>query len=248
VSPSSESPQSYGARSDWRDSEWLLKAVMGNDEAFKSVMAAQQALSQQQLDHTAAAVQNSVPGTHRARALIEWNGTISDNALLWGATMDAANLAHIEGGQAADARTQALQQLAAAATSTIPVPGGTAIEFLFSQARDHAFSQPLSHHEADKRLDANYNIRLTEHLVRDLAVTSAANHHLLDTGAALANYHPDQPTDSAHDFQRPDGTILPRDQMTLHQQDAYSEWLRSYFMGQQNDISLNIRKGIEGYS
>jgi hypothetical protein len=246
ISPS-EGSQSYGARLDWRDSDRLLKAVMGDDEAFKSVMAAQQALSQQQLDHTAAAVQNSVPGTHRTRALIEWNGTISDNAMLWGATMDAANLAHIEGGQAADARTQALQQLAAAATSTIPIPGGTAIEFLFSQARDHAFSQPLSHHEADERLDANYNLHLTDRMVRDIAVTSATNNHLLDDGAALEIYRLGEIRGSNHDFLHPDGTIVPWSQMTLHQQDSYDAWLQSNFLDEQDEASLNIRKGVKEY-
>jgi hypothetical protein len=246
ISPSKGS-QSYGARLDWYDSERVLRAVMGNDEAFKSVMAAQHSLAQQQLDHTAAAVQHAPPGPERAHALNEWNGAIRSNATLWGATMDAANLAHIEGGQAADARTQALQQLAAAATSTIPVPGGTAIEFLFSQARDHAFNQPLSHHEADERLDANYNIHLTKRTVRDLAVTSAANHHLFDDGAALEIYRPGETQSSNHDFLHSDGTIIPWTDMTLHQQDSYDSWLLSNFLDEQDKISNGMDDGMKRY-
>jgi hypothetical protein len=239
--------QSYGARLDWLDTNRLLHAVMGDDEAFRSVTAAQHALAQQQLSESAKAVQRTDPGVERTAALKTWNGVIHDNALLWGATMDAANLAHIEEGQAADARTEALQHLVAAATGTVPVPGGKAVEFLFSQAHEHVFSQPLTHHEADQRLDANYTVRLTGRALRDLAVTSAAAHHLLDDGASLAGYRPTELPGGNTYFLRPDGTITPWAQMTIHQQDAYDSWLRSNFLPEQSQISDGIDDGIPKY-
>jgi hypothetical protein len=240
-------PRAYGATLDWRDTNRALRAVMGNDEAFRSVTAAQQALTQQELAHTAEAVRRAPPGPVRIDALESWRGAIDGNALLWGATMDAANLAHIDDGQAADARAQALQDLAAAATSIIPIPGGKAVEFAFGQAHDHVFSQAPAHHEADERQDANYTVRLTGRAVRDMMTTSAAAHHLLDPGAALNQHQPREPPGSSDSFLRLDGTLIPRDQMTVHQQNVYEAWLVDAFIPERIQISTQIRKGMEDY-
>jgi hypothetical protein len=239
--------QSYGARLTWEDSRQLLRAVMGDDEAFRSVMAAQQSLAQQQLDHTGGVLQRAAAGSDRAAAATAWNAATRNAALLWGASIDAANVAHIEDAKDVDARSTALRQLASAATNTVPVPGGKAVEFLFSQARQHVVSQPPTQHETDARHEAYANLHLAEHTLRGLVLTAAAAHNLFDDGAALYAERPPPPYDSAHDFIRPDGTITPWDQMTPEQQEGYDTWMISNLADLQERISGGVNSGIEKY-
>jgi hypothetical protein len=129
----------------------------------------------------------------------------------------------------------------------IDVKKGKTVEFLFSQASQYTFSQPLTQYEADARYEADASLRRAERTLRGLVLTSAASHHLFDDGAVLYAQRPREPSDSAHDFIRPDGTITPWNQMTPEQQEGYNTWMIFNLADLQERISGGVNSGIEKY-
>jgi hypothetical protein len=238
--------QAYGVAMSWGDSSRLLRAVMGDDEAFQAVTAAGHALAQQQLNHTAHRLAHPPGGVDQAVLREDWMAAISQNALLAGATMDAANLAHIAEGQAADSRSLALQRIAASASASIPIPGGRGVEFLFSQAKDYIFRHESPHHEADERASVTNKLTVINS-VRDMAAASAAANGLFDEGAALYHDRPYELRDSPRYFLRPDGSVIPYSLMSEPQQRGYDEWMRRRMVEEQSQIGQAVQQGIKDY-
>lgn len=238
--------QAYGVAMSWDDSDRFLRTIMGDGEAFRSVTAAGQVLAQQQLNYTAHRLAHPPQGVDRAVLENEWMAAVSQNALFAGATMDAANLAHIAEGQAADSRSLALQRIAASASASIPIPGGRGVEFLFSQAKDYIFRHESPHHEADERASVTNKLTVINS-VRDMAATSAAANGLFDEGAARYDDRPYEPKDSPRYFLRPDGSVIPYSLMTEPQQRGYDEWMRLRMGEEQTQIGLEVQQGIKDY-
>ncbi|MGL5857615.1 MAG: DUF6571 family protein [Angustibacter sp.] len=239
--------QSYGIMLDGSRTYQLLEAVMGDTDAFRSVTAAQHTLAQQQLAYTADQLHDPPPGMDREEARSAWMQAITNNSQLWGSTMSAANAADIDGAVADDARVTALQDLAGAATGAIPVPGGKAVELLFSTASGTIFGGDYTDYEGQARVEANRTQLAGEITMEDLVAATAAAHHLFDTDAALEASAPNVPPDSPGYFLRPDGTLIPWTQMTELQQQEYQVWLGSGpLQDEQTRISSNIDNAIEG--
>jgi hypothetical protein len=94
---------------------------------------------------------------------------------------------------------------------------------------------------------ANNTHELTKNAIRDMVVTAALDHRLLEPGAPLCDYQPRDPSGSYTTFLRSDGTLIPRAQMTTDQEQWYLTWLEDQFSPERKDIADGFDEGMARY-
>ncbi|GAB2686100.1 DUF6571 family protein [Thalassiella azotivora] len=210
----------WGAGMD-RDS---LRALVGglSDEAYADLLAHQGLKAQSVMDAAAAS-----GDPERIDAALQ------DIASTLGMLTEGISSERIAEGAASDARTKAFLDLAGGVLGLPTVPGGSVVNFVVGQGTEQVLSRFETDHAGDAVRDANGRVDVVRALMEDLTSSAMLEHGFFhepdgDGGTRPAPTHPwNQPyaeRGSAGDFLDRSGDLLPWDEMTPAQRDAYQNW------------------------
>jgi hypothetical protein len=231
--------QAYGLTLPTVKAAQLLTVVLGDREALRSVIAAQQLFTRQQFDYAAGLLNGADPTINRAEAKALWGNAVESNSRLAGSILQAANADREADAAAHDARVKdnldLLSKLSSAATSFIPLRGGPFTEIALGEAKELVFNQGLTDYQGIARNQAASSGIVLEAQLVDLVATTGYANHLYHNGVFGTGGIPHvEPTDPGY-FLDQAGKLIPWTHMTRIQQDTYINWVDQFMPTAEKD-------------